>query len=56
MIDKHLAIKSHSYDTKQIDDFKYISSIMFSKSSERVLPRYMNPVMQEFIRLKTNLK
>ncbi|ABQ07376.1 hypothetical protein [Flavobacterium johnsoniae] len=56
MIDKHLAIKSHSYDTKQINDFKYISSIMFSKSSERVLPRYMNPVMQEFIRLKTNLK
>jgi hypothetical protein len=56
MIDKHLAIKSHSYDTKQIDDFKYISSIMFSKSSERVLPRYINPVMQEFIRLKTNLK
>lgn len=56
MIDNHLAIKSHSYDTKQIDDFKYIGSIMFSKSSERVLPRYMNPVMQEFIRLKTNLK
>lgn len=56
MIDKHLAIKSHSYDTKQIDDFKYIGSIMFSKSSERVIPRYMNPVMQEFIRLKTNLK
>ncbi|KAF2519634.1 hypothetical protein E0W68_04620 [Flavobacterium salilacus subsp. salilacus] len=56
MINNHLAIKSHSYDTKQIDDFKYIGSIMFSKSSEQVLPRYMNPVMQEFIRLKTNFK
>jgi len=56
MIDNHLAIKSHSYDTKQIDDFKYIGSIMFSKSSEQVLPRYMNPVMQEFTRLKTNFK
>ncbi|PXY41836.1 hypothetical protein DMB65_04535 [Flavobacterium cheongpyeongense] len=56
MIDSHLAIKSHSYDTKQIDDFKYIGSIMFSKSSEQVLPRYMNPVMQEFTRLKTNFK
>lgn len=56
MIDNHLAIKSHSYDTKQIDDFKYIGSIMFSKSSEQVLPRYMNPIMQEFTRLKTNFK
>lgn len=56
MIDNHLAIKSHSYDTKQIDDFKYIGSIMFSKLSEQVLPRYMNPVMQEFTRLKTNFK
>lgn len=56
MIDNHLAIKSHLYDTKQIDDFKYIGSIMFSKSSERVLPRYMNPVMQEFIRLKTKIE
>lgn len=56
MIDNHLAIKLHSYDTKQIDDFKYIGSIMFSKSSDQVLPRYMNPVMQEFTRLKTNFK
>lgn len=56
MIDNHLAIKSHSYDTKQIDDFKYIGSIMFSKSSEQVLPRYMSPVMEEFTRLKTNFK
>jgi hypothetical protein len=55
MIDNHLSVKSHSYDTKKIDDFKYIGSIMFSKSSEQVLPIYMNPVMQEFRRLKTNL-
>lgn len=56
MIDNDLAIKSHSYDTKQIDDFEYIGSIMFSKSSEQVLPKYMNPVIQEFKRLKTNFK
>lgn len=56
MIDNHLAIKSHSYDIKQIDDFEYIRSIIFSKSSEQVLPGCMNPVMHEFIRLKTNFK
>ena len=52
MIDKHLAIKSRSYDTKQIDDFKYIVSVMRSKSNEQELPKFMNPVIQEFARLK----
>lgn len=56
MIDNHLAIKSHAFDTMQIDDFKYIASIMFAKSSEQELPKFMNPVMQEFTRLKTNFK
>lgn len=56
MIDKHLAIKSRAYDTAQIDDFKYITSVMRSKSNEQELPKFMNPVMQEFARLKTNFK
>lgn len=56
MIDNHLAIKSHKYDTMQIDNFEYIASIIFAKSSEQILPRFMNPVMQEFIRLKINFK
>ena len=56
MVDNHLAIKSNVYDTMQIDDFKYIASIMFAKSSKQKLPRFMNPVLQEFTRLKTNFK
>jgi hypothetical protein len=53
MIDQQLAIKSHMYDTKHVDDFKYIVSIMFAKSSDLELPSYMRPIMQEFARLKT---
>lgn len=58
MIDDKLTIKSRSYDTKEIDDFKYIASIMRSKSdaNEQELPRYMNPVLQEFNRLKADPK
>lgn len=56
MVDKHLEIKIHTYDVKQIDDFKYIASIMCSKSNQQELPRFMNPVLQEFMRLKTNLE
>lgn len=55
MVNNHLAIKSRAYDTMQIDDFKYIASIMRSKSNEQDLPRYLYPVLQEFTRLKTNL-
>lgn len=54
MVNNQLAIKSRAYDTDQIDDFKYIASIMHSKINEKELPRYMNPVLQEFKRLKTN--
>lgn len=56
MIDNHLEIKSHKYDKMHIDDSKYIASIMFAKSNEQELPRFMNQVMQEFTRLKTNFK
>ncbi len=56
MVDNQLAIKSRAYDTMQIDDFKYITSIMRSKLYEQELPKYMNPVLQEFTRLKTNFK
>ncbi|NAS12242.1 hypothetical protein [Poritiphilus flavus] len=56
MIDKDLAIKSRSYDTRQIDDFEYIASIIRTKSNEQELPRFMNPILHEFTRLKTNFK
>jgi len=56
MIDNHLTMRSHGFDTMLIDDFKYIASVMFAKSSEAELPRFMNPVIQEFARLKTNTK
>ncbi|MCD0472516.1 hypothetical protein [Flavobacterium sp. JAS] len=56
MINNHLEIKSHQYDKVQIEDFKYIASIMSAKSSEQKLPRFMNPVMQEFTRLKSKSK
>jgi hypothetical protein len=56
MVDSDLAIKSRQYDTMQVEDFEYISSIMFAKSIEKELPRFMNPVTQEFIRLKTTFK
>lgn len=52
MIDNQLTIKSRAFDTTQIDDFKYIGSIIRSKSYEQELPRFMNPVRQEFSRLK----
>lgn len=52
MIDNHLAMKSQGFNTKFIDDFQYIVSVMFAKPSEPVLPRFMNPVIQEFTRLK----
>ncbi|WP_129053982.1 hypothetical protein [Flavobacterium sp. YO64] len=52
MVDEKLATISHGYDTLQIDDFKYIASIMFAKSRGYELPNFMNPVVKEFNRLK----
>jgi len=51
MIDNQLSIKSHSYNTKKINDFKYIAEIMARNSNEQVLPAFMNPIKLEFIRL-----
>jgi len=51
MIDNQLSIKSRSYDTKKINDFKYIASIMHADSIEQELPAFMNPVKLEFNRL-----
>lgn len=51
MIDNQLSIKSRSYDTKKINDFKYIASIMHADSIEQELPAFMNPVKLEFDRL-----
>jgi hypothetical protein len=54
MIDNQLSIKSRSYDTDKIHDFKYIASIMARNSKEQVLPAFMNPLKLEFIRLLKN--
>ncbi|MRT93048.1 hypothetical protein [Ancylomarina sp. 16SWW S1-10-2] len=51
MIDNQLSIKSHSYDTKKVNDLKYIASIMHSNQTEQELPAFMNPVKLEFERL-----
>lgn len=51
MIDNQLSIKSRSYDTKKINDFNYIASIMHADSIEQELPAFMNPVKLEFDRL-----
>lgn len=51
MIDNQLSIKSHRYETKKINDFKYIASVMHTKSTEQEVPRFMNPVKLEFARL-----
>lgn len=56
MIDKYLAVRTHGYDTIQIDDFKYIATIMFAESSGNELPAFMDPVAQEFGRLNTASK
>lgn len=53
MVDKELAMKTHSYDTKQIDDFKYIASVMSAKPDKPQLPYFMNSVIHEFSRLKS---
>jgi len=51
MIDNQLSIKSRSYDTKKINDFKYIASIMHADSIKQEIPAFMNPVKLEFDRL-----
>lgn len=51
MIDNQLSIKSRSYNTKEINDFKYIASIMHADSFEQEIPAFMNPVKLEFDRL-----
>lgn len=52
MVDNHLTMKSHGFETTRIDDFKYIASVMFAKPREPELPRFMNPVIEEFELLK----
>ena len=51
MINKQLSIKSHRYETKRVNDFKYIASIMFTNSIEQELPTFMNPIRLEFARI-----
>lgn len=51
MIDNQLSIKSRSYDTKKVNDFQYIASIMHADSIEQELPTFINPVKLEFDRL-----
>lgn len=51
-VDKDLKTKNHSFDTKRIDDFAYIASVMIEKQSKPVQPGFMNPVIQEFVRMQ----
>lgn len=51
MINNQLSIKSHRYETKKVNDFKYIASIMLANSIEQELPAFMNPIRLEFTRL-----
>jgi len=51
MIDNQLSIKSHRYETKKVNDFKYIASVMHGKSNEQEIPTFMNPIKLEFARL-----
>lgn len=53
MIDNSLTIRSHKYNSIQVDDFTYLASVMFAKANEKELPDFMNPVLKEFTRLKT---
>ncbi|SHK18600.1 hypothetical protein SAMN04488028_103293 [Reichenbachiella agariperforans] len=54
MVDDQLTVKCNEYDTMQIDDFKYIASVMSAKTNKQKIPNFMNSVFQEFARLKTN--
>lgn len=51
MVDKALSMMTHRFDTKRIDDFEYIASVMFSQRSSSTLPGFMKPVIREFARL-----
>lgn len=51
MINNQLSIKAHRYETKKINDFKYIASIMFANSIDQELPAFMNPIKLEFTRI-----
>lgn len=51
MIDNQLTIKSHRFETKKVNDFNYIASIMHASSIEQELPAFMNPLKLEFTRL-----
>jgi len=50
-IDNQLSVKSHGFETKKVNDWKYIASIMSANSIEQELPAFMNPVKLEFDRL-----
>ncbi|SDH29260.1 hypothetical protein [Mucilaginibacter gossypii] len=55
MVEKDLTIRSSSYDTKRIDDFNYIASVMFQQPDKPTHPTFMNPVIQEFARLQAEI-
>ncbi|PQJ10577.1 hypothetical protein CJD36_011425 [Flavipsychrobacter stenotrophus] len=51
MVDKKLTTKTRSFDTKRINDFEYIRSVMIEKPGKSVQPNFMKPVIQEFARI-----
>ena len=53
IVDKELSMKSHAYDSKRVNDFDYIASVMFAKPKESELPYFMNPVIKKFNSSKT---
>jgi hypothetical protein len=52
MVDNKMNSKLHSFESKKVNDSKYISSIIDSEPFTQVLPKFMNPVIEEFSRLR----
>jgi hypothetical protein len=51
LVDKDLTMRARSFDTKRIDDFDYIASVMFKETGNLTNPAFMNPVIQQFARI-----
>jgi hypothetical protein len=52
MVDNQLNIKSHKFEISKIDDLTYIGSLMFSTKNNQLLPAFIQPIFNEFTRLK----
>ena len=52
-VDRNLKLKSRMYDISLIEDYEYISSIMFKDSVQKEMPLFMQPVIQKFSELNS---